>query len=59
MHNGRSAEAIGSQVKHWLISQLGSLKATGRVLLKAYATGLATGKNTSILGLLDHIEMEM
>jgi len=29
------------------------------VLLKVHATGLATGKNTRLLGMLDQIEMEM
>ena len=52
-------EVSGNQIKHWLISRLISLEATRRVLLKAHATGLATGKNTSLLGMLDQIEMEM
>jgi len=53
------SRTIWPHVKHWLISQLSSLEATGGVLLKAHATGLATGKNTSLLGMLDQIEMEM
>jgi len=36
-----------------------SLEATGSVLLKVHATGLARGKNTILLGMLDQIEMEM
>jgi len=36
-----------TRVKHWLISRLSSLPATG--LLKVHATGLATGKNSSLL----------
>ena len=28
-------------------------------LLKGHATGLATGKNTNVLGMLDEIELEM
>jgi len=58
MYNRRSAEAIWHQIKHWLISWLSSLKATERVLLKAHAAGLATSKNTGLLGVLDWIEME-
>ena len=57
--NGRSAEAIWPQAKHWLICQLNSLQATGMVLLKVHATGLAKGKNTSLLGMLEQIEMEV
>ena len=30
-----------------------------RVLLKVHTTGLATDKNTSLLGMLDQIEIEM
>jgi len=59
MCNGRSAETISPQVKHWLSSQLSSLEATGRVILKVHAMVLATGKKTSLLGMLDQIEMEM
>jgi len=46
-------------VKPFDSSQLSSLVAIGRVLLKAHAIALATGKNTSLLGRLDRIEMEM
>jgi len=53
--NGRSAEAVCPQVKRWLISQLSNLQA----LLKAHATGLATGKNPNLLGMLNETEMEM
>ena len=59
MLNLRSAEAIWPQAKHWLICQLNSLQATGMVLLKVHATGLAKGKNTSLLGMLEQIEMEV
>jgi len=31
----------------------------GRVLLKVHTTGLATGENANLLGMLDKIEMEM
>ena len=34
-------------------------EATGRSLLKAQITELATGKNTSLLGRLDEIEVEI
>ena len=34
-----------------------SLNRSYRVLLKAHTTGLATGKNTSLLGMLDQMEM--
>jgi len=43
----------GSQGKHWLISQMNSLEATGSAQLKVHATVLATGKNTSLLGMLE------
>jgi len=56
MCNGRSAEAIWPRVKLWLISELNHLEATGRVLLKARTIQLATGRNTSSLGMLDQIE---
>jgi len=46
-------------VKHWLISRISSLEATGRVLLKVHAIALTTGKNTSLLGMLDQIEVKM
>ena len=45
--------------QHWLMSQLSSLQATGRALLKACDTGLASGKTTSLLGMLDEIELEI
>ena len=38
---------------------MSSLQATGRVLLKVHAIALATGKNTSLLGMLDQSEVEM
>jgi len=38
---------------------LSGLEATGRVLLKVNATALATTKNTSLLGMLKQIEMEI
>ena len=34
-------------------------EATGRAILKAQTTELATGKNTSLLGRLDEIEVEI
>ena len=34
-------------------------EATGRALLKAQTTELATGKNTNLLGRLDKIEVEI
>ena len=34
-------------------------EATGRALLKAQTTELATGKNTSLLGRLDKVEVEI
>ena len=40
-------------------SQWNSLKATARMVLKAHATRIATGKNTMLLGMLDEIEVEM
>ena len=36
-----------------------SLETTERVLLKVHATRLATGKNTSLLGMPDQIGMEI
>jgi len=48
--NRKSAEAIWPGVKHRIISQLSSLEATVRVLLKVHAIELATGKSTSLLG---------
>ena len=43
--------------KHWLISRLSSIEATctGRVILKVHASELATGKSTSLLGMLEEI----
>jgi len=38
---------------------LSGLEATGRVLLKVNDTALATAKNTSLLGMLKQIEMEI
>jgi len=38
-------------VKHWLISQFSSLQGTRKVVLKVHATGLATSKNTGLIGL--------
>jgi len=38
---------------------LSSLEATGRPLLKVHTIALATGKSTSLLGILDQIEMEI
>jgi len=49
----------GSQGKHWLISQMNSLEATGSAQLKVHTTVLATGKNTSLLSWLDKIETEV
>jgi len=49
-------EDIGPRVK--LISQVSSSQATGSVLLKTHATGLATDKSSSLLGILDQIEMK-
>ena len=43
-----------THVEHWLISQLSSLKATGRGLLKVHAIALAMSKNTSLLDMPDH-----
>jgi len=50
------SSAPSQTLAHLAIEYLTSYR---RVLLKAYATVLATDKNTSLLGMLDQIEMEM
>jgi len=52
-------QVSGSQGKHWLISQMNSLEATGSAQLNVHTTVLAAGKNTSLLSRLDKIEIEI